>query len=74
METSSLPFFSNPDYLLNDNFIGLMRRWHTYLDADDLDDDTMAQWEELLLKDFRIEGKKCLKKMWRTTKWRKHLR
>ncbi len=66
--------FSNPDYLLNSEFIHLMYRWHKYLGAENLDDDTAAQWEELLLKDFRKEAIKWLKENKRKTAWKKDLR
>ena len=51
-----------------------MYRWHKYLGAENLDDDTAAQWEELLLKDFRKEANKWLKENKRKTAWKKDLR
>lgn len=30
-----------------------MRNWKKYIDSDESDDETLATWEELLLKDFR---------------------
>ena len=55
MDNPSL-FFSNTsyDYLKDNKFIELLRNWNMYLQSNEKDDDVLAMWEELLLKDFRL--------------------
>lgn len=48
--------FSSYNYYENSEFVRLMRNWNKYLEyeGDDVDnDDLMAEWEELCIKDFR---------------------
>ena len=66
--------FSNPDYYLNETFVKLLREWNRYLQSDEQNEDVLAQWEELKLKDFRTEANKWRKENKRKTKWRKDLR
>lgn len=66
--------FSNPDYYLNETFVKLLREWNRYLQSDEQNEDVLAQWEELILKDFRTEANKWRKENKQKTKWRKDLR
>ena len=53
MQSDSLPFFSNPDYWKNPEFQKLMLKWNVYMQSDEEDDDVLAQWEELIMKDWK---------------------
>ena len=54
MQSDSLPFFSNPDYWKNPEFQKLMLKWNVYMQSDEEDDDVLAQWEELIMKDWKL--------------------
>ena len=45
-----------------------------YLQSNEKDDDVLAMWEELLLKDFRLYANIWLQKNKNKTAWRKELR
>jgi|8_EtaG_2_1085327.scaffolds.fasta_scaffold425608_2 hypothetical protein len=74
METSSLPIFSNADYWKDPVFQHLMLKWNVYMQSDESDDDLLSEWEELLIKDFRLKARLWLKTNKRKTKWLENLR
>jgi len=52
--------FSNADYYKNEHFINLMRNWNRYIQSDEKDEDILAEWEEIIMKDFRVAAKEWL--------------
>ena len=54
-------FFSSADYYKDYDFTRLMRNWNKYMEYTGGDDDVMAEWEEILLKDFLNAAKNWLK-------------
>lgn len=45
-------FFSSYDYYKNPHFQRCMRNWNTYLNSTEADDQVLAEWEEVCMKDF----------------------
>ena len=74
MQSDSLPFFSNPDYWKNPEFQKLMLKWNVYMQSDEEDDDDVAQWEELIMKDWKRGATRWLNENKRKTKWLNELR
>lgn len=52
--------FSNIDYYKNEHFVNLMRNWNRYIQSDEKDEDVLAEWEEIIMKDFRVAAKEWL--------------
>ena len=68
------PLFSQPDYYLNETFQALMRQWNTYINSEETDDEILAEWEEIIIKDFRRYANEWLKENKNKSAWRKDLR
>lgn len=62
-------FFSSAEYYKNDHFIRCMRNWNKYLESNEQDEMILAEWEEILLKDFLKHSLETL----HNTKWPKEL-
>jgi len=57
----SIPlFFSSPNYYKDLHFQRCMRNWNKFLETDVIDDDELAEWEEVLLKDFLQHSREWL--------------
>ena len=51
-----------------------MRNWNLYLESSECDADILAEWEEVLLKDFLCHSKDWLDNNRDDTYWREDLR
>lgn len=47
-----------------------MRNWNTYLKSDEGSDDILAEWEEVLLKDFLQYSREWLRDNEESDAWR----
>ena len=54
------PLFSSPDYFRNYHFQRCLKNWNKYLESDENNDEILAEWEELLLKDFLKHSREWL--------------
>jgi hypothetical protein len=67
-------FFSSPDYYKNIHFIRCLRNWNKYLESDEPNEDILAEWEEVCLKDFRQHATEWLKENENDIFWRVDLK
>ncbi len=64
------PLFSSHDYFRNIHFQRCLRNWNIYLESDEGNDEILAEWEEVLLKDFLTHGREWLKRCGDQIFWR----
>jgi len=64
---------SDDSYYKNDHFIRLLRNWNLYLESDENNEVILAEWEEILLKDFLKHSKEWLDINRNKTFWKKEL-
>ena len=63
-------FFSSPNYYKNPHFQRCMRNWNMYLNTEENDDDVLAEWEEILYKDFLQHSKEWLHNNYNMIHWK----
>ena len=66
-------FYSSPNYYENHHFIRCMRNWNLYLESSECDEDILAEWEEVLLKDFLCHSRDWLDNNRDDVFWREDL-
>jgi hypothetical protein len=68
------PLFSTIEYFRNHHFNRCMRNWNKYVDyTGDASEEMMAEWEEILLKDFLNHAREWLNKNKNMVHWKSGL-